>query len=885
MSGPKIKIDADVSSVNNAMGQTAKGMQQSEKAAKALEEQLKRTARAQAILAKEGIKLSQEQAAAAKKAFDAWRSSGARGTRNIKNTEFDDWAGGGWRNYSMSPTEASSHREQVLRSIGIGGGPNGRPSFGSFLGNAFSTAGRGVARSIFPMGGVGGRIATSGVEAAADSAGGIMSGGGMARILGGVGIGALAMGAFKMIQGVHAGYGRAESEAGDYSDLRRALGVTSNDFNDLRTSVRHFSDGLGLAYNETVKLASEYARSAALRSGAGLGQEVGSAAGFGRGFGLNPQATVQFMAAMRHYGASGGDSDNRKLAVMIAESVQRGGTQSKMGEVLSALQSFTTMAARASLTTPNVGAYASFMSAMTGSNLPGMKGDPENAAAAMNAADSALRRGGAFGQASRSFTLGMYQRQLKGFTALDMDYMGEQGAFGSIGNAFGKNSAAYAFAKSRGDQGLMDKYDSWASASGGQSVLAMQMQALEKEYGGNTDGFRNAIQSHLGVGASQAGALYSAYKADKGLGGLQSILNDAGVDTSKMNTQTIAALAEISGGGMSGVHKQAARLRGLKGSSALSENESTALSTASSDDELRKVVLKLTSIHDTSKDEGTKLREQQADMSNAMQELATKLIPLTMMIKDGVIELVKTFTLGGNDWTKKMDQNNRDEASRKLNAGRTGGDRITGLNNVLSAAPGTYSEDYIADVKAELAQAMSGGLPGKAAPAASPRTGGGKGPRNLRNNNPGNIRAGAWANRHGAIGSDGGFAVFPDAATGSRAMDALLHGYVNNDGLNTIAQIESKWAPSSENDTKNHIKNISSWMGVGPNEKLDLNNPDVLAAYGKSKARQEGSAAAYVAGGELVIQDNRNMTGQRVKLAINKRTYSPQPAGMGGISG
>ena len=37
-----------------------------------------------------------------------------------------------------------------------------------------------------------------------------------------------------------------------------------------------------------------------------------------------------------------------------------------------------------------------------------------------------------------------------------------------------------------------------------------------------------------------------------------------------------------------------------------------------------------------------------------------------------------------------------------------------------------------------------------------------------RNQNPGNLGAGAWANRHGAIGKAGGFAVFPGYDTGKK---------------------------------------------------------------------------------------------------------------------
>ncbi|MGE4233498.1 MAG: DUF3892 domain-containing protein [Bacteriovoracia bacterium] len=65
-----------------------------------------------------------------------------------------------------------------------------------------------------------------------------------------------------------------------------------------------------------------------------------------------------------------------------------------------------------------------------------------------------------------------------------------------------------------------------------------------------------------------------------------------------------------------------------------------------------------------------------------------------------------------------------------------------------------------------------------------------------RNQNPGNIGAGAWANRHGAIGQAGGFAVFPSYEIG--AILSLLKGpdYFNLSIWDAIP----KYAPAKEND-------------------------------------------------------------------------------------
>jgi uncharacterized protein (TIGR02594 family) len=82
-----------------------------------------------------------------------------------------------------------------------------------------------------------------------------------------------------------------------------------------------------------------------------------------------------------------------------------------------------------------------------------------------------------------------------------------------------------------------------------------------------------------------------------------------------------------------------------------------------------------------------------------------------------------------------------------------------------------------------------------------------------RNHNPGNIRAGDFANAHGALGTGpGGFAVFPDRATGERAIGALLQGpsYRNlsiNDAIH-------RYAPPVENDTNAYQRTIERLTGL-----------------------------------------------------------------------
>lgn len=695
--------------VLEAVGQSS-GMSATVRNTKAVAENLQRATRAQEALGREGIKVSRQQAEAAKQQFDRWRQSGARGTTRIRNQEFDDWISGGWRNHSMDEAEARRHRDRVLGSVGIeapggaaGSGGGGRSGIAQAV---ISGMGRRAGPAAAAVGGVVGSMMSGGDggiwggmgNAAGSGLGGLagfLVGGPMGAMIGSAFGGAALGGLGRAIDG---GIGRSTEEGGILTDLRRSVGATKVDFEELRQSVRYFTDGLGLTYNESAKLASSFAHIANLQDAQSLGKEVRDSAGFGRGYGMSPEAAVNFFATMRHFGATSGLQDQRRLALQIGEAVNRGGTSAKMDEVLSALQQFTQHSTRASLTQANAEAYLSFMSSLTGLGLHGMKGDPESAASAMNQADQALRMGGAFGAASKNFSLGLYQRMLPGFNALDMDFVNEQGAFGSIGGAFGRDSAAYKLAESRGDRKKMDRYDQWVRKGGDRTMLSMQMQALDRQFGGNTDEFRKAIQSHLGVSASQASALYQAYQNDVGLGGLQAALGRAGIDTSKLNAKQIASMAELATANDSGIRQQGTKLLGLTGSDALNKTETGELKKlmAGNDPEaLRKMVLNLTALHDTTKDQGELLRKQQADMSNAIQKLVTELIPLTMTIKDGIVELVKWFT-PDSEFVKNEEKKKAEIAAEQAKAKTLDQDIASAKRNVdnyKAASPEQLSQN------------------------------------------------------------------------------------------------------------------------------------------------------------------------------------------------
>ncbi len=142
----------------------------------------------------------------------------------------------------------------------------------------------------------------------------------------------------------------------------------------------------------------------------------------------------------------------------------------------------------------------------------------------------------------------------------------------------------------------------------------------------------------------------------------------------------------------------------------------------------------------------------------------------------------------------------------------------------------------------------SGAAPaaGGAAPAAAPQAAGAApaiqgASRGARNNNPLNVstlpNGQSW---QGQTGADGQYAVFGTSAAGWAAADKNLASYGARDGVTTLAGVIQRWAPAAAgNDTASYIKTVASDLGVDPNAKLDLSNPQVRQAVLQSMAKVE----------------------------------------------
>ena len=98
--------------------------------------------------------------------------------------------------------------------------------------------------------------------------------------------------------------------------------------------------------------------------------------------------------------------------------------------------------------------------------------------------------------------------------------------------------------------------------------------------------------------------------------------------------------------------------------------------------------------------------------------------------------------------------------------------------------------------------------------------------RGIRNNNAGNIRASRADTWDGQTGiDDAGFAIFKSPEWGIRALGKLLLNYEKLHGLNTVAGIIGRYAPTNENDTDSYINSVAKKIG------LDSHTSFIVADY------------------------------------------------------
>lgn len=117
-------------------------------------------------------------------------------------------------------------------------------------------------------------------------------------------------------------------------------------------------------------------------------------------------------------------------------------------------------------------------------------------------------------------------------------------------------------------------------------------------------------------------------------------------------------------------------------------------------------------------------------------------------------------------------------------------------------------------------------------------------PRGIRNCNPGNIRYGQPWEGMAADQRDPDFITFTDPVYGLRAIAKILLAYQQKDGCKSVADMVTRWAPPSENDTASYVAAVAAQMQVDPIAPATL-NPATLGDFVAAIVQHENGQQPY----------------------------------------
>lgn len=440
--------------------------------------------------------------------------------------------------------------------------------------------------------------------------GGVVSGALSGALVGGP-IGAAVGGLAGAITSLLGSIGEARDVAISLDTLKRALGDTNVSFTALQAQTHDLANVFSLTDPEAVGLTSRYARlSGSDKDLDSLRDEVGVGVGFSRSFGLEPSAGVDFFGQMKGLGITKGADDNKRLALMIGESVAKAGELPRMGDVMAGLSRYLEGTAVRSLTSGNSEAWLAKLAGLSNSDLPGTS--PGASANMLATADAAVSQGG-ITPAGKNFMNGQIQKEL-GLNTIQAAMQLEGGLFGTGKATFGPGSAMGAYYAKNG-------VEAPEAANSSKTNMEILLGAMERQYKDRPDLMLDAMKAQFGLSYGQAAAWQTSGSAK--VGGLASRLKRLGIDPSQVNGTGISELSQI-------------------------EADDT-LSDAQKD-----VRAKETAGKNQEDTVGSEARRASIDGSNAMVRLASEGLPMLSSIQAGVLKLA------GLDAPKSPDQRARD---------------------------------------------------------------------------------------------------------------------------------------------------------------------------------------------------------------------------------
>lgn len=488
-----------------------------------------------------------------------------------------------------------------------GGGGGGNSGWDTTKGMAANTAQAGL-RAAGPVGNV-----------AANALGTGMSAGFGAGLMGLVG-GLAALGVGKLVGSITEKIEQAENNNIAFDRLKRTVGDVGVAFEAMKTAVMKTGEGLNITYDETERLASQFAKAGKVgRNGvSSMPEELGLGVGLSRAFGSDPSQGVGFLGQMRGVGVTRDTQDSRRMALLIGETIAKSEAFAKADEVMDAIAGFAVAQTRQSMSAANVAGYGGLFSSMVGSGIPGM--DPSGAASIISRMNASLSAGGARGEASQFFTSMVGNRM--GLDPLQMQVLREGGMFATKDKMFGVGSAYTRYMGQTGPTGSEDYYSATRSL-------------IEEKYAGDSEQQKlmraQAFANHTGLNMNQAMAMLSLQPNQ--MGEMQRYAGDMG----KLSASGISNM----GAALFGSDKDRADLArsflGRDDVSAADKDRLNQAMTGGSIEQQKDVLAKLSAQYEQEKTMGSDIRDSRAALDNIKTKMADQVVPTLLDIKKGIL--------------------------------------------------------------------------------------------------------------------------------------------------------------------------------------------------------------------------------------------------------
>lgn len=230
-----------------------------------------------------------------------------------------------------------------------------------------------------PPGGGGGRSGGSSASADDSPFGGMLGG-----LMGGMKLGGALLGIGGGIQVVTQSYRAARALNQTADQFMRQVKPTGEAFLDLRDRLAGVGKDLGIAGEDAAKLGAAYLRAAGGTADTAIAGATG-AAGFARGFGMDPTTGSETFGRIEFLTGGKSGMGQKELAVLIGETIAKSGMWAKSEQVLEAFKGHVeAVSARTLLAPGDMAEFAALRASMYSSDkYPGLKSSGESLLANM----------------------------------------------------------------------------------------------------------------------------------------------------------------------------------------------------------------------------------------------------------------------------------------------------------------------------------------------------------------------------------------------------------------------------------------------------------------------------------------------------------------------